>query len=102
LLPIKNFPEIDREEDVAQIPRLRIRASDLSVFTVHLMGTCRMGADSQTSVIDMNHRFHGLENLFIADASVFPTPIRVNPMLTIMALATRAAQKFVENRKRRA
>lgn len=100
LLPIKNFPEIDREDEVAQIPKLQIRASDLSVFTVHLMGTCRMGADPHTSVIDMDHRFHGLENLFIADASVFPTPVRVNPMLTIMALATRAAQKFVENRSR--
>lgn len=64
------------------------------------MGTCRMGADPRSSVIDMNHRFHGLENLFVADASVFPTPIRVNPMITIMALATRAAQRFVENRQR--
>jgi choline dehydrogenase-like flavoprotein len=100
LLPIKNFPEIAREEEIAQIPTLRVRASDLSVFTVHLMGTCRLGADPRNSVIDMNHQFHGIENLFIADASVFPTPIRVNPMLTIMALATRAAQKFVENRQR--
>jgi len=96
LLPIKNFPAIDREEQITQIPQLRIRASDLSIFTVHLMGTCRMGIDSRNSVIDVNHQFHGIENLFIADASVFPTPIRVNPMITIMALATRAAQKFIE------
>jgi choline dehydrogenase-like flavoprotein len=67
---------------------------------MHLMGTCRLGADPRNSVIDMNHQFHGIENLFIADASVFPTPIRVNPMITIMALATRAAQRFVENRQR--
>jgi len=100
LLPIKNFPAINGEDEIAQIPHLRLRASDLSIFTVHLMGTCRMGTDPRSSVIDMNHRFHGLENLFIADASVFPTPIRVNPMITIMALATRAAQMFVENRKR--
>jgi choline dehydrogenase-like flavoprotein len=100
LLPIKNFSEINREDQVGQISNLRVRASDLSVFTVHLMGTCRMGADPRTSVIDMNHQFHGLENLFVADAGVFPTPVRVNPMITIMALATRAAQKFVDNRQR--
>ncbi len=100
LLPVKSFPEIDREEQIEQIPQWRVRASDLSVFSVHLMGTCRIGLDPRSSVIDINHRFHGIENLFIADASVFPTPIRVNPMLTIMALATRAAQMFVENRQR--
>ncbi|MGH7453730.1 MAG: GMC family oxidoreductase N-terminal domain-containing protein [bacterium] len=100
LLPIKNFTEINREEEIEQISKLRVRASDFSVFTMHLMGTCRLGADPRTSVIDMNHQFHGIENLFIADASVFPTPIRVNPMITIMALATRAAQRFVENRQR--
>jgi choline dehydrogenase-like flavoprotein len=100
LLPIKNFPVINHESEIAQIPQLRVRASDLSVFTVHLMGTCRLGVDPATSVIDHNHQFHGIKNLFIADASVFPTPIRVNPMLTIMALATRAAQRFIENRRR--
>ncbi len=100
LLPIKNFTEINHVEEIEQIPKLRVRASDLSIFTMHLMGTCRLGADPRTSVIDVNHQFHGIENLFIADASVFPTPIRVNPMITIMALATRAAQRFVENRQR--
>lgn len=99
LLPIKNFPEISREEDIAQITRARVQASDLSVFTVHLMGTCRMGRDPAHSVIDGNHQFHGIDNLFIADASVFPTPIRVNPMMTVMALATRAAERFVERGK---
>jgi choline dehydrogenase-like flavoprotein len=100
LLPLKNFPEVDREEEIAKIPTMRIRASDLAIFTVHLMGTCRMGIDPSTSVIDGNHQFHGIKNLFVADASVFPTPIRVNPMITIMALATRAAEKFIENRRR--
>lgn len=58
---------------------------------VHLLGTCRMGADSSSSVIDPFHRAHDVPNLFLCDGSSLVTSGRGQPTMTIMALAFRAA-----------
>ncbi len=60
----------------------------------HLVGGCRMGADPERSVVDSDHRAWGVENLFIADGSVMPTQGSANPALTIMALASRLAERL--------
>jgi choline dehydrogenase-like flavoprotein len=65
-------------------------------FGVHLLGTCRMGDDPSTSVIDRNHRAHDVPNLFICDGSSLVTSTRGQPTMTIMALAFRAADKIKE------
>jgi choline dehydrogenase-like flavoprotein len=67
-------------------PRLRISGGQ------HQAGTCRMGDDPQTSVVDRNCRVHGYDNLYIADGSVHVTNGGFNPVLTIMALAFRTAE----------
>ncbi len=59
---------------------------------VHLLGTCRMGDDPETSVIDKYHRTHDIPNLFLCDGSSFVTSGRGQPTMTIMALAFRAAE----------
>lgn len=56
----------------------------------HLMGTCRMGTDPRTSVVDRDLRAHDHANLFIVGSAVFPTGGASNPTLTIAALALRA------------
>ena len=61
----------------------------------HLLGTCRMGADPDRSVIDPDCRSHDVHNLWICDGSVFPTVGAVNPSLTIQALATRTAHRLL-------
>ena len=60
----------------------------------HLLGTCRMGDDPATSVVDRDHRSHDVKNLFICDGSSFVTSGRGQPTMTIMALAFRAADKI--------
>jgi len=57
----------------------------------HACGTCRMGNDPATSVVDPQGRCHGVENLWIADASVFPSCPAVGPGLTVIAHALRVA-----------
>jgi choline dehydrogenase-like flavoprotein len=57
----------------------------------HHMGTTRMHDDPKRGVVDRNCRVHGIENLYLAGSSVFPTAGRVNPTLTIVALAVRLA-----------
>ena len=60
----------------------------------HLLGTCRMGDDPATSVVDRDHRSHDVPNLFICDGSSFVTSGRGQPTMTIMALAFRAADRI--------
>ena len=67
----------------------RILTSD---GTHHLLGTCRMGMDPETSVVRPDCRSHDVENLWVCDGSVFPTGGAVNPSLTIQAIATRTAR----------
>jgi choline dehydrogenase-like flavoprotein len=57
----------------------------------HLMGTCRMGDDPKSAVVDKYHRAHDVRNLFIVDGSSFVTSGRNQPTCTIQALAYRAA-----------
>lgn len=63
--------------------------------SAHLLGTCRMGSNPRTSVVNPVGRSHDVKNLFIADASVFPTAGAVSPSLTIQALAARTAHHIV-------
>lgn len=67
-----------------------------TLFSAHQMGTAAMGADPQRSVVDPSGRVWGYENLLVADASVFPQSSGVNPMLTIMAMASLIAAKHLE------
>jgi choline dehydrogenase-like flavoprotein len=62
-----------------------------STIGAHLLGTCRMGDDPATSVVDRCHRAHDVPNLFICDGSSFVTSGRGQPTMTIMALAFRAS-----------
>jgi choline dehydrogenase-like flavoprotein len=60
--------------------------------TAHQCGTVRMGDDPALSAVNRECRAHELENLYVADASVFPAAAAVNPALTIMANALRVSQ----------
>jgi len=63
----------------------------LAVFSAHQMGTCRMNRDPHNGVVDARGAVHGTTGLYVADGSAFPLSSGVNPMLTIMALASRSA-----------
>jgi choline dehydrogenase-like flavoprotein len=63
----------------------------------HLLGTCRMGDDPATSVVDRDHRAHDVPNLFVCDGSSFVTSGRGQPTCTIQALAYRAAEMIARH-----
>lgn len=65
-----------------------------STNAVHLLGTCRMGHDPKTSVVNADHRAHDVKNLFICDGSSFVTSGRGQPTCTIQALAFRAGERI--------
>lgn len=68
--------------------------------SVHLLGTCRMGNDPRTSVVDRNHRAHDVRNLFICDGSSMVTSSRGQPTETISALAFRAGELIAASARR--
>ena len=69
-------------------------------FAVHLLGTCRMGKDPKTSVVNADHRTHDVKNLFLCDGSSLVTSGRGQPTMTIQALAFRAADRITALSKR--
>jgi choline dehydrogenase-like flavoprotein len=73
---------------------------DEQQFAVHLLGTCRMGNDPKTSVVNADHRTHDVRNLFLCDGSSLVTSGRGQPTMTIQALAFRAADRITDLAKR--
>lgn len=67
----------------------------LPIFSAHQMGTCRMGASAATAVAGPDGQVFGVRGLYVADASAFPAASGVNPMVTIMSLASWVEKQIV-------
>ena len=84
--PIIGAGTIRSPDDIGRVIHDDVPVSSIYLYASHPMGTCRMGDDPETSVIDPDGRVWGWDNLSIADASVFPTSLGVNPQVTTMAV----------------
>jgi choline dehydrogenase-like flavoprotein len=109
-LPAIRFRYRDHPDDLANVSFLQEHAHDIlqaagatrvwkepvveQSWSNHMLGTCRMGNDPKTSVVDANHRSHDVPNLFICDGSSMVTSTRGQPTATIQALAFRAAERI--------
>jgi len=81
---------VDQAKITAEIARRVTRPEDLTLSTAHPQGGNPMSDDPAVGVVGTDFRVHGTRNLFVCDASVFPTSIHINPQLTIMAMAHHA------------
>jgi choline dehydrogenase-like flavoprotein len=115
-LPALRLTYKDHPDDLKLVNWLNVRAQELldaagaekkwsfpareQQFAVHLLGTCRLGNDSKTSVINADHRTHDVKNLFLCDGSSLVTSGRGQPTMTIEALAFRAADRITALAKR--
>jgi choline dehydrogenase-like flavoprotein len=91
IVPIAGVPTL-RDGDTGPLRRARVRPRQISAMAFHPLGTARAGADPATSVVDPDLRVHGVGGLYVADGSVVPSSLGVNPQITIMALAARLAR----------
>ena len=107
---------MDHDDDLAMATFLQDRAVEIlsaagaeeiwrnpvvgGTIQAHLLGTCRMGNDPATSVVDQYHRAHDISNLFICDGSSFVSSGRGQPTMTIQALAFRAVEHITRFARR--
>jgi len=101
-LAITRFLQDRGAEILEAAGALRVTRAPVTPQTssVHLLGTCRMGNDPKTSVIDKYHRCHDVPNLFLCDGSSLVTSGRGQPTMTIQALAFRAGEHIANFAKR--
>jgi choline dehydrogenase-like flavoprotein len=71
------------------------KAGAFTSAITHMFGTCAMGSDPRTSVVRPDFRHHAVDRLFVADSSVFPTHLGVNPQSAIWTLATLCGRRAV-------
>lgn len=83
--------------DIDLIKEEAVKPGALKLTAFHPVGTARMGTDPGASVLDPWGRLHGVEGLFVTDASMLPGCPTVNPMITIMSFATRTADHVVRD-----
>jgi len=88
--PLIERDEADRIDE--RIDARHFKPGKISVSAAHLMGGCGMGRGPADSVTDAWGRVHGTPWLRVADSSLFPDAVEINPYLTVMALADRAAE----------
>ncbi len=101
VLPFHGVPDLATADDARALAKRPIRKSSMEVMTVHIMGTACMGGDRARHVCDGWGKVYDADGLWVSDASLFPTPIGVNPAETIMALATRNAERILETKAHR-
>lgn len=96
LLPFADLGEIRSLDEIARIRRRRPDPHGIELMTVHIMGSARMASDGERGATDAFGRVFDLPGLYVADASLLPSPIGVNPQETIAALVTRNVRRWLE------
>jgi choline dehydrogenase-like flavoprotein len=92
---VHELPEVLTSPDQLEaFDRAPLDPRAYSIVATHLFGGCRAGSDASRAVVDPQLKVHGLDGLYVMDASVFPSNTGVNPQHSIMAVATVAAQRL--------
>jgi hypothetical protein len=91
---VQGIKEFRSASEVRDFAVARVRARDFIITAYHPLGTCRIAPDPDSGVLDPDHEAHGLSGLYVCDGSAVPTSPAVNPQVTIMAMATRAAERI--------
>jgi choline dehydrogenase-like flavoprotein len=97
LVPIHGVGWVDSVDELREKMADKGLRDFLVMYSSHPTGTCHMGVDPETSVVRPDGRAHHIEGLYIADSSLFPSALGVNPQLTTMAMATVIAKGILAN-----
>ncbi len=87
--PLRSVADLDRALDFP------IRSGVTHFLSAHVQGSCRMGPDARSSVVDLDHQVHGVAGLYVVDASIFPTSASTHTMIPVMTFADRAVRRML-------
>lgn len=93
-------PVVLRSPDgIDRLRGLPLGPNQVTLSTAHVNGTCRLGSDRRTAGADPHGEVYYAPGVFVADGSLLPTALGVNPQETIMALATIVAERIAQRRR---
>jgi choline dehydrogenase-like flavoprotein len=92
-----HVPVVNSAMELDNLGRVKVKASDFLVMAFHPQGSCRMGVNPKKSVVSPTGETHDLKGLYLADGSIFPTSLGVNPQETIWAMVTKIAENIARN-----
>jgi choline dehydrogenase-like flavoprotein len=93
-VPVLDCPPIKTESQIARIDDLPMRSCDLPMISAHPQGTCRMAGDGHEAVVDLDFRVVGTRDVYVCDASIFPTSASTHTMVPVMAMAHLLAESL--------
>lgn len=96
--PVKVEPGMD----FSWVLKESFRSGDIALGSAHPHGSIQASSSPKTGAVDMNFELYGHKNIFVMDASVFPTGLSVNPQITTMSVVLRAARKLAQEKDERA
>ena len=98
LLPFSDLPALENPGQIGRVTERRPDRGTTELMTVHIMGTARMAADATRGATDASGAVYGTQGLVVADASVLPSSIGVNPQETIIAMTLRNVDRWLATR----
>jgi choline dehydrogenase-like flavoprotein len=96
---VAGHDEVNTASALVRLRTAKLRAGDVELSAFHPLGTCRIGVDPSQSCLGPDHEVHDVEGLYVTDGSAIPSSLGVNPQMTIMATALRAAE-IIDSRLR--
>jgi len=90
-------PAVEKMADLDVLARAHSKPSDFLMMAFHPQGSCRMGAKPKKSVVGPDGQCHAIKNLYLADGSIFPTSLGVNPQETIWALSKKISRAIARD-----
>jgi choline dehydrogenase-like flavoprotein len=88
---------VNAQDDISAVVSPAVVAEQrIQITSGHPMGGCALGGDPRRDVVDSRGRSWDVEGLYVADASILPTSLGVNPCYTVYALGRYIAHKIVE------
>ncbi|MBI2570857.1 MAG: GMC family oxidoreductase [Candidatus Schekmanbacteria bacterium] len=98
VVPCEDTPPLRSVRDLDAIDKLVPEPGRMRLLSAHPQGTCRLGASPATSVVNEDLESHFVRNLFVIDASIFPSTSSTHTMIPTMVMADRAAHRLLARR----